>query len=529
MCKTGLLPVPDQLIAEQDSERTLWRSLFYFNIYRVSLSTVLLLIAISDGVIQTPRYPTLFLLSAIISMVLAIGYFVAINSRKIQLGIICHFQTSADLLLISLLTHASTSLQSGFGVLMVISVASISLVGSKRSAIAYAAMGSLLSLLEQSMSFLSGHSPLEAFGSAGFLGLGMFTTAIIVVRLAERAKLSESIVTRQGVALASMDAINKLVVDRIPTGVIVVDTNDRVITFNNRARFLLKIDDKPELNLPWDFPQLCLWLRQHQDDPEELMAEFHHHGRTMHPTQVNLFNGRVIFLEDVSSEREQARQLRLAAMGRLAAAVAHEIRNPLSAIYQSGQLIRESDSLSKEDSDLVDIINKQCQRIDRTIGAVLDVSRGHSGEPNTIQMKTWLKDFVKQFCSQHDLDEDIVDLQGENISITMDSNHLLQVMTNLCENALAHRDEESQQFMQLITSLDAETHRPGLDVVDFGSGIPESHRNQLFEPFFTTRSSGTGLGLYITRELCEANQAIIRFQLDQADTTFNISFMPANE
>ena len=512
---------------ENLTDKTLWRSLFYFNIYRISLGAILVLISLTTEVIQPPRYPLLFQITSISIMAIAIFYFFAINSGRISVSLFSHFQTSFDLVAIALLMYSSNGFQSGFGILMMISVASYSLLGSKFTAIAYAALGSLLAILEQFTSFFYHSASADAFAGGGFLGLGLFTTAVTVSTLAEQVKRSETLASKQSLALASLDAINNQIVERVPTGVIALDKNDRIVVSNNRARSLLKINDLSNLKLSRDLPELRNWLSQHRTDHPKMAVEFHYKGSTMQPSQIRLFNGSLVFLEDISGEREQSRQLRLAALGRLAAAVAHEVRNPLSAIYQSAQLAQESTDLSNEDRALVDIIAKQSRRLDRTIEAVLNITRGDSGTAETIELKPWLSQFTRSFIKQNDLPETSIEISGNDASITMDSSHLEQIITNLCENAFAHRDPQQDRFMRFEIRVATEFSRPVLDVIDFGVGIPESHRVNLFEPFFTTRTSGTGLGLYITRELCEANQAKINFPPDRSETVFQIMFLPA--
>ena len=519
--------MPDQLLG---FDATRWRSLFYFNIYRLVLSVVLVVFAIYGAELNSSlhRYPIIFLGGSFSLMVLAMMYFVSINRGVPSLGTQIHGQVFIDLTAIALLIHSSDGFQSGYGFLMIVSVAAVSLLDTRRTGIAYAAYGTLLALGEETLSQLMGYSRGNTFQGPALIGIGLFSTALVVTTLASRIRRSDELVSQRETELARMDTINQQVVELVPTGVLAVDKSGRILMCNARARTLLNLDLTPlGQNLNSISPEISQALELAEPRPEsptgwETQVVFQ--GRTIQPWRQNFGNISLVFLEDLPSEREQAREIRLAAMGRLAAAIAHEIRNPLSAIYQAGQLLSESDELSSEDRQIAQIVGQQCERLDRTVETVLLISRGDPGNSELIVLDKWIERFVEQFCSIKGIEKNRIEQKCDNHEVVMDSHHLEQILSNLIENALAHTELEEKPFVTLKTGRNDADHRVFLDIIDYGSKIPNANRERLFEPFFTTHSRGTGLGLYISRELCEANQARLSYHEAAEQKSFRITF-----
>ena len=233
--------------------------------------------------------------------------------------------------------------------------------------------------------------------------------------------------------------------------------------------------------------------------------------------------GVLVFLEDASAMRQRAQQLKLASLGRLAASVAHEIRNPLGAISHASQLLAES-SLDESEHRLTQIINENSERMNAIIENVLHLSRRKAAEPKTVELRPWLVDFVQSFGATGALSGVEVDVQVQppQLDVVVDSSQLQQVVWNLCENSLKHAGVPPR--LELRGGFNADAYRPYLDIIDNGNGIAPEVAEHLFEPFFTTRSEGTGLGLYIARELCEGNKASLNY-IPMADgCCFRITF-----
>jgi two-component system, NtrC family, sensor histidine kinase PilS len=221
--------------------------------------------------------------------------------------------------------------------------------------------------------------------------------------------------------------------------------------------------------------------------------------------------GAVIFLEDLARIQAEARQIKLAALGRLTANIAHEIRNPLGAISHAAELLQEESGVSTGAQRLTTIIRDNTRRLDRIINDVQTLNRGERAQRERFHLAAYLRAFIDQFVATENLDADIFDLQlAMDPHIMFDRDHLNQVLWNLCYNALRHsRRKPGSILLQVARGARGNTVK--LDVVDDGAGVPLESRGNLFEPFFTTSPGGTGLGLYLAREICEANGAVLEY------------------
>jgi two-component system sensor histidine kinase PilS (NtrC family) len=215
----------------------------------------------------------------------------------------------------------------------------------------------------------------------------------------------------------------------------------------------------------------------------------------------------LVFLDDVSKLRQQAQQLKLASLGRLTASIAHEVRNPLGAISHAAQLLKESDVLAEEEKRLTTIITEQSVRVNTIIENVMRISRRDRSVPAVINLNEWLENFMEELKDRFSLDAGDADLRvnGAGIYANMDPDQLYQVMWNICENGV--RYARGRPVLAVRCDINPESRRPYIDIIDTGVGIDSRVVDRLFEPFTTTEKKGTGLGLFIARELCEANQA----------------------
>lgn len=240
----------------------------------------------------------------------------------------------------------------------------------------------------------------------------------------------------------------------------------------------------------------------------------------------------LIFLEDATQLNQRFQQIKLASLGRLTASIAHEIRNPLSAINHAAQLLNES-KLDEADNKLTNIITTQVKRLDKVIQNVLQLSRQEQSSQETFSLYNWLNNFKQEFCSSHELNNNQleIDIIPEDIQILFDSSHLYQVVSNLAANAIYHNDKPDEQIkIQIICGFDEEQHQPYMDIIDNGPGINPELAQQIFDPFFTTSSKGNGLGLYISKEILESNRAKIRYiQSEAGGSCFRIQFLSSSQ
>ncbi len=317
------------------------------------------------------------------------------------------------------------------------------------------------------------------------------------------------------------------------TGIIVVDADDRPRVLNQSARSLLGLADHdgtaPALPQPL-LDRLQAWradtrVRTGPFDIAPTTPEIRANFSAVRPERPDA--DIIVFLEDTVEIQQQAQQLKLAALGRLSASIAHEIRNPLGAISHAGQLLSESRNLDKGDTRLTDIINMQSKRMNGVIEDVLELSRRKPPQPSRINLRTWLDEFVTQFRQSIEDPADIyVNVQPNTTEVRVDPGHLTQALTNLALNGLRYSKERTgEATLSIEGGIDPTTDRPYLNVIDSGPGVPRDQVDNLFEPFFTTERTGTGLGLYLTRELCEANQARVTYTRDQrGGSCFRITF-----
>ncbi len=225
-------------------------------------------------------------------------------------------------------------------------------------------------------------------------------------------------------------------------------------------------------------------------------------------------NAVVIFLEDTSVVAERVQQTKLAALGRLSASIAHEIRNPLGALSHAGQLLGESEQLTSAEKRLTDIIRANASRVSHIVESVLALSRRDTTSPQQLELKAWLEAFANEYVETQELFEGSVAVTEDSVDVDakFDPTQLHQVLWNLCDNAIKYASAEAGAIaVELSCGTIEASGRPYLDVADRGPGVEVDKAEQIFEPFYTGQPGGTGLGLYICKELCERNGAQLRY------------------
>ena len=500
---------------------TSWDALQYFNVYRF-LVALLFLTLYWIGHLPQPLgvYDrTLFAASVHGYAVLAVAAAVFIRSRMPRYRLQVFAQVCVDIAVITLLMYSSGGLDSGFGMLLVIAVAGGALLSPGRIAFLFAALAAIAVLTHEVYWQLHSFFPQPNYTHAGFLGITFFFTAFISHVLASRVQESQALAVQRGIDLQNLARLNEYIVQHLQSGIVVVDDDLRISLSNESAGNLLGAGERAaglriaDLSAELD-GALRRWLEKGGSQTVvvtaakggiELQASF---------TRLNM-ESRVailVFLEDVATLRQRAQQMKLASLGRLTASIAHEVRNPLGAISHASQLLSESASLGAGDQRLTSIIDEHSRRVNSIVESILSISRRNRTEPEVIDLQKWLESFRTEFVTRHELDSQAITLefQEPGIRARMDPDQLRQILWNLCENGV--RYSRRMPLIALRCGVHKDTARPYIDVADNGPGIATASREQLFEPFFTTQSGGTGLGLYIARELCEANQATLNLR-----------------
>ena len=510
-----------------------WRLLRYFNLYRATLSGLIITLA-AFGI--APRYfgqtaADVFWTTAGAYFAFSILCGFAIRSRwgSAQLQVVA--QVFGDIVAITLMMHASGGVASGFGMLLVATIAGGSILTQGRIAILFAAMASLAVLADQLYEWWFLSSQDGHYSQAGMLGITFFATALLGYFLARRIRISEALAAQRGVDLASLARLNEHIIQRMQSGVMVLDADNRVRLLNGSATHLLGVSaDVTGQPLSVFAPQLTelesRWRQERaqashlfrpERGPVDVLASFAVLGREGSV-------GALVYLEDASAMRQRAQQLKLASLGRLTASIAHEIRNPLGAISHASQLLAESSGLAQAEHRLLQIIDENSERMNAIVENILQLSRRKEAIREDLDLDQWLNSFIDELLTNRELDPEQIQLIVERpgLVVQFDSHQLHQVLWNLCENGLRHGGDPARLTLRIGVS---DGVRPFLDVADHGVGIVPDKVEHLFEPFYTTDPRGTGLGLYIARELCEINQASIGLiQSEYPGCCFRINF-----
>ena len=518
-----------------DVSRT-WKPLGFLNVYRFILSAVftVLLFTRDKPLYIGAFHPTFALWTTAIYLVFsaACGFFIARHWPRFEIQ--AYVQISADILAITLLMYASGGAVSGVGMVLVVAIASGGIIMTGRTANFIAALATVTTLTVEVFADLT-HSFAPNYPQAGLLGATFFATAFLAYVLASRARASEELAAQRGIDLANLAQLNEHVIQRMESGIVVVDADMLVRLMNESAWFMLGMPSmNPNAALGQLSPPLAEQLRHWRDnnalEPQMFRTATTHANLLPRFTRIGSPNtsGTLIFLEDAALLAQQAQQMKLASLGRLTASIAHEVRNPLGAISHAGQLLSESPQLNSGDKRLTEIIQTQSRRMNAIIENVLQLSRRDRSNPQPLVLKQWLENFAAEFTAGHHVDARTVsvDINPPDIVIHVDLTQLQQVLTNLCDNGLRHSsDTAGLPKIELRGGIARESGGPFLDVIDHGPGIPPDIAQNIFEPFFTTAPSGTGLGLYIARELCEINRARLNYlPIQSGGSCFRINF-----
>jgi two-component system sensor histidine kinase PilS (NtrC family) len=512
----------------------------------VALSLLLAGMIYQDPRIVGGRFPELFTGTAIIYALVAAIILAAQRRTPGTASDLVPVQLIADVVGVTFMMYASGGISSGIGGLLVVFVGAASLTLRDRLAFLGASIATLAILAEQFLSYTSGISPANDFIPAGFLGAIIFIIALAAHPLARRLQESEALAHQRGIDLANLAQLNDYIIQNLRESIVVVDEAENIRLINQSAAEHVGAPTRePGRSLRDLSPDLYNVLRswRQSDSGFGTMSSFlSANGTTQINTHIAPLEGRsdgpvLIFLEDVSLLAEKVQQSKLAALGRLSASIAHEIRNPVGALSHAGQLLVESSQVSGDERRLLEIIKKNSSRVSEIVENVLQLSRREQTRPEMISLSSWIIEFVNEFNSTLELEKGQLEvLSTEPLEVRMDPSHLRQVCWNLCENAVQYavrtalNDSASNLAMpdksiQISYGRLAGNRRPFLDVTDHGPGIPPQMHDQLFEPFATGRAGGTGLGLFISRELCECNRATLVYDRpDSGGSTFRIVF-----
>ena len=545
-----------------------WRALTWFGLYRLALGIALLLFLyipdlekLAGGFEKNPwtvsislSYLALVLLSLALSL-----WRLSDKDALVQTGVFL------DILTFSLLMHHGGGVNSSFGLPMAIAVAAGALLMEGRLSLLFASFATIGVMAVQIHAQLSGLGPRDGFTQAGLLGATYFMVAILAHVLYRRIQAAERLAASRQVDIDDLSKLNAFIIQRMSTGVLVLDESRRIRLGNTATQELLGLQDWQGQPLAKAAPALAAWLAQQEAEtlPPPTAAT------TLPALDLTLRIGErdialshlwlghrpqgavLLFLRDKRALLQEAQQIKLAALGRLTASIAHNIRNPLSAIKHASQLLAESPDLAEEDRHLLGIVTRNSGRIDGIVDSVLQLFRGQPPDFQTLDLASWLTDLHTELSESRRLPPERfqLDLGAPIPLVRVNADHLHQILSNLCDNALKHAGSEDQPPRLVLSAgplspsgADALSDRPQgtspvgdglglrgpggggtpgsahqvgrqqraypgayIEVRDQGPPIDPEIAREMFTPFFTTSASGTGLGLYIALELAAIN------------------------
>lgn len=514
-----------------------WRILRLLNIYRL-LVAVLVILVYLGGASQLlgAIAPRVFLWTGAAYLAYTLVTAISLHLRKPGFALQAQIQLVVDIAAIVVLMHASGGPVSGLGGLLFVFMVANSVLIPWRTSLTFAAVATLLILGDHTYEVFYGPANASGYLQAGLVGLVLFIAAASGSYLGRRLRESEDLALRRGLDLQNLAQLNEYIIRRMRTGVMVVDDRNRVRLINEAA--LADFNKRPahELRLgalsPWLQQELENWRKDNDQRPASFNAE---NGKPVIPQFTQLAPesnaGTLIFLEDASVMSEQVQQMKLAALGRLTGSIAHEIRNPLAAISHANQLLAESRDLQGSERRFTQIIAEHVQRMERMVETILQLSRRESTRAEELELGRWLRDFVAEFRERQGLNGQALAVRidaGEEVRVRVDPGHLYQIAWNLSENALRYGKPAQPGAGPLIEYRISPLATPGgteFAILDRGGGVPKDIAEHIFEPFYTSNPRGTGLGLFIARELCECNHARLVYELrPEGGSCFRILF-----
>ncbi len=512
-----------------------WRTLEYFALARVVVASALVLSVAAFGAplagrgAVEPGGPNV-LAGSLAYFALAAGLAMAAFFVRRRFTLQVAGQLAVDLAVISSMLVLGGGLRSGVMILYLLPLAGASLLLPTAAAFFVCSIAVIVLLVDTFLRQLHGSGADALVFQAGLYGAALFAITGLLRLLSARLAAQERLAQLRGRDLESQLEINRLVIAQMEQGVIVVDADTRVRANNRAARMLLGMNPNVQLTGQRlrDFPALrplieafARWLEAERAagvwsnsviqpavraDGTQPFGDLRLRARFARPPSDG--GGEfVIFLEDVRAVEDRAQQLKLAAMGRLTASIAHEIRNPLAAISHAGQLLAE-EAQAPLQRRLTGIVRENTLRLNRLVEDVLRVARREPPLGDDIDLGSFAEQWLAEFVRDRAVAPGVIALQAQpGLDVKFEQSHLRQILYNLVDNALRYASGRSRSVELIAERAPDDGGRVRLWVFDDGPGVAAEARNALFEPFYTTHARGTGLGLYIAREFCLANRS----------------------
>ena len=507
-----------------------WAALRLLNQYRLLILLAMAAIYYLGGnqSLLGSTHPSYFIAVHFAYLLTTLAFVYQHHLKRPAINIQFLVQNYLDVLFITTMMYVSGGLDSGLGPLLLINIALISQLCTIRYSLLFAAIASMCVMGEEILSSWANSNTSTNLEAAALLGALLFLTAWLTTvplrRLLSR-QLVSSTRSRAILDIRQIAQLNEEIVRELDSGVLVVDRHCNIQLMNDTARMLLAVEFVP---MPSNLKKISAELFTNMDESEHSPTlqtrafDIKSTGLTVLPHYTRLSNGGMLIrLDDHAHIRNQFQQLKLASLGRLSASIAHEIRNPLGAISHAVQLIEESSTLDVKDAELLKIARRHTQRINRIIEDVLQLSNRERVRFETLQVDEAINLFALRFREENSSNGAVLKIITEPCNAMADAGHLDQILWNLCTNARLHNSNEELQI--IIHCYESGFGTLYIDVRDTGEGISDIDRDNLFEPFYSTHQTGTGLGLFIIRELCTLNNASIECMPTKLGAHFRVT------
>lgn len=434
-----------------------------------------------------------------------------------------------DLVMVAFLTALGSELGSGLPLLFLPTVsASAVVIRNRLLATAVAALATLAVLSDSTYQLQQGAIDSSAMLSAGLLSTLIFLISLLLQLIVGRMDKFEQLADSATTQVATLEELNDQVIAHMTVGVCRISPDNRLTAVNKAAMLLLELTDfETPVSLETVDKTLAQYVSNWRSGQHTSAMPFkiHSEGKLLMPKLISVghdFEPEILlFVEDYTPVTEAAQTLKLNALGKLTASIAHEIRNPLTAISHASQLMEDISDNPAEQIELCRIISNNTQRVNEIIENILQLSRREDAKRESLDLLAWLRLFIPEY-EQGQAHGSCVTLRAPEPvgTILFDPGYLRRILTNLLDNGVRHAGERTGQFtVTLELTKDIATNKAHIDVIDAGSGVPDTMRDRLFEPFFTTSPKGSGLGLYLCRELCQSNNAALSYDRTVDDGT----------
>jgi len=434
-----------------------------------------------------------------------------------------------DLVMVAFLTALGSELGSGLPLLFLPTVsASAVVIRNRLLATAVAALATLAVLSDSTYQLQQGAIDSSAMLSAGLLSTLIFLISLLLQLIVGRMDKFEQLADSATTQVATLEELSDQVIAHMTVGVCRISPDNRLTAVNKAAMLLLELTDfETPVSLETVDKTLAQYVSNWRSGQHTSAMPFkiHSEGKLLMPKLISVghdFEPEILlFVEDYTPVTEAAQTLKLNALGKLTASIAHEIRNPLTAVSHASQLMEDISDNPAEQIELCRIISNNTQRVNEIIENILQLSRREDAKRESLDLLAWLRLFIPEY-EQGQAHGSCVTLRAPEPvgTILFDPGHLRRILTNLLDNGVRHAGERTGQFtVTLELTKDIATNKAHIDVIDAGSGVPDTMRDRLFEPFFTTSPKGSGLGLYLCRELCQSNYAALSYDRTVDDGT----------